>query len=195
MLYGRNHGATGIRITKRNILQVQEIAVGYHSGSHSQRFNRLIVLAKKIKLRFGGSIWARVDIGVGRDLPAVSVWGLSFQDLEQQGFSKCWTRYSLSRLCFRLGSIRPCRKVHERHEAGSDRARYFAGELSAFYLTRFRTIGTSKVDVRPSHPVSALFSFPTLEEMDTRTQASEFMNEGCSKARTPTVDYAASVAA
>ena len=33
-------------------------------------------------------MWARVDIGVDRDLPATSVWGLTFQVLEQLGFRK-----------------------------------------------------------------------------------------------------------
>jgi hypothetical protein len=72
-------------ITKPEHLAGQEIAVGYHSGSHFTTIQSLepFLAKEQIKLRFGGSIWARVDIGVGRDLPAVSVWGLSFQVLEQ----------------------------------------------------------------------------------------------------------------
>ena len=77
-------------ITKPEQLAGQEIAVGYHSGSHFTTIQSLepFLTKEQIKLRFGGSIWARVDIGVGRDLPAVSVWGLSFQVLEQLGFRK-----------------------------------------------------------------------------------------------------------
>jgi NitT/TauT family transport system substrate-binding protein len=77
-------------ITKPEQLAGQEIAVGYHSGSHFTTIQSLepYLTKEQIKLRFGGSIWARVDIGVGRDLPAVSVWGLSFQVLEQLGFRK-----------------------------------------------------------------------------------------------------------
>ena len=68
-------------ITKPEHLAGQEIAVGYHSGSHFTTIQSLepFLSSEQIKLRFGGSIWARVDIGVDRDLPAVSVWGLSFQ--------------------------------------------------------------------------------------------------------------------
>ena len=78
------------KITKPEELAGQEIAVGYHSGSHYTTIQALepYMPRDQIKLRFGGSIWARVDIAVGRDLPAVSVWGLSFQVLEQLGFRK-----------------------------------------------------------------------------------------------------------
>ena len=77
-------------ITAPEQLADQEIAVGYHSGSHYTTIQALepYMPRDRIKLRFGGSIWARVDIGIGRDLPAVSVWGLSFQVLEQLGFRK-----------------------------------------------------------------------------------------------------------
>ena len=34
------------------------------------------------------TVWARVDFGIGRDVPATSVWGLTFQVLEQLGFRK-----------------------------------------------------------------------------------------------------------
>src|SRR3954468_5389475 len=73
-------------ITKPEHLAGQEIAVGYHSGSHFTTIQSLEPFLKKekMKLLFGGSFW-RVDIGVGGDLPAVSVWGLSFQVLEQLG--------------------------------------------------------------------------------------------------------------
>lgn len=68
----------------------RKVAVGYHSGSHYTTIQSLepYILREQIQLRFRGSIWARVDIGIGRDLPAVSVWGLSFQVLEQLGFRK-----------------------------------------------------------------------------------------------------------
>src|ERR1700683_787441 len=68
----------------------KEVAVGYHSGSHFTTIQSLepILPKEQIKLRFGRSVWARVDIAVGRDLPAVSAWGLTFQFLEQLGFRK-----------------------------------------------------------------------------------------------------------
>jgi NitT/TauT family transport system substrate-binding protein len=68
----------------------QEIAVGYHSGSHFTAIQALepFLDRDQIKLRFVGSVWARVDVGIGRDVPATSVWGLTFQVLEQLGFRK-----------------------------------------------------------------------------------------------------------
>ena len=77
----RHHGAAGIADQPAGEPGGQEIAVGYHSGSHYTTIQALepFLQREEIKLRFGGSIWARVDIAVGRDLPAVSVWGLSFQ--------------------------------------------------------------------------------------------------------------------
>src|SRR5690348_3486733 len=77
-------------ITRPEELAGQEIAVGYHSGSHFTALQSLepFLPPDQIKLRFGGSIWARVDIAVSRDLPAVSAWGLTFLFLEQLGFRK-----------------------------------------------------------------------------------------------------------
>src|SRR6185312_15831718 len=68
----------------------REIAVGYHSGSHFTTIQSLEPFLPKeaIKLKFVGSVWARVDVGVDRDVPATSVWGLTFQVLEQLGFRK-----------------------------------------------------------------------------------------------------------
>ena len=58
-------------ITAPEQLAGQEIAVGYHSGSHYTTIQALepYLPREQIKLRFGGSIWARVDIG-GRPRPA-----------------------------------------------------------------------------------------------------------------------------
>src|SRR5262249_55157451 len=44
----------------------QEIAVGYHSGSHFTTIQALepFLAREKVKLRFVGSSWARVDVGV-----------------------------------------------------------------------------------------------------------------------------------
>ena len=84
------------RILTPEQLSGQEIAVGYHSGSHFATIQSLepFLTKEQIKLRFGGSVWARVDVGVGHDLPAVSVWGLSFQVLEQFGSGRLSMRHS-----------------------------------------------------------------------------------------------------
>jgi hypothetical protein len=57
----------------------QEVAVGYRSGSHYATLQALeaFLPREQIKLRFVGSQWARVDIGIDRDVPATSVWGLT----------------------------------------------------------------------------------------------------------------------
>ena len=68
----------------------REIAVGYHSGSHFTTIQALepFLSREQINLKFVGSIWARVDVAVGREVPATSVWGLTYQVLEQLGFRK-----------------------------------------------------------------------------------------------------------
>jgi len=77
-------------VTRPEDLAGQEIAVGYHSGSHFTTIQALepFLARDRIKLRFVGSSWARVDVGVERDVPATSVWGITYQVLEQLGFRK-----------------------------------------------------------------------------------------------------------
>src|SRR5262249_49628051 len=77
-------------ITRPEELAGQEIAVGYHSGSHFTTIQALepFLARDKIRLRFVGSSWARVDVGVERDVSATSVWGITWQVLEQLGFRK-----------------------------------------------------------------------------------------------------------
>ncbi|HEY7296780.1 MAG TPA: hypothetical protein VH684_02490 [Xanthobacteraceae bacterium] len=71
-------------------LAARDIAVGYHSGSHFTTIQSLepFLPPDQINLKFVGSIWARVDVAVDRDVPATSVWGLSYQVLEQLGFRR-----------------------------------------------------------------------------------------------------------
>ena len=68
----------------------REIAVGYHSGSHFTTIQSLepFLALDQMTLKFVGSIWARVDAAIDRDVPATSVWGLTYQVLEQMGFRK-----------------------------------------------------------------------------------------------------------
>ncbi len=77
-------------IARPDDLAGQEIAVGYHSGSHFTTIQALepFLARDRLKLRFVGSSWARVDVGVERDVPATSVWGITYQVLEQLGFRK-----------------------------------------------------------------------------------------------------------
>jgi ABC-type nitrate/sulfonate/bicarbonate transport system substrate-binding protein len=77
-------------ITEPQHLAGKEIAVGYHSGSHFTTIQALesFLPRGQIKPKFVGSVWARVDAGLDRDVPATSVWGLTYLVLEQLGFRK-----------------------------------------------------------------------------------------------------------
>jgi ABC-type nitrate/sulfonate/bicarbonate transport system substrate-binding protein len=68
----------------------RDVAVGYHSGSHFTTLQALepFLDRERLKLKFVGSSWARVDAGVDGDVPATSVWGITYQVLEQLGFRK-----------------------------------------------------------------------------------------------------------
>ncbi len=67
-----------------------EIAVGYQSGSHYSTIQALEAFLKpeEINLKFVGMPWQRVDVVMDRDLPAASLWGLTYQVGEQLGLRK-----------------------------------------------------------------------------------------------------------
>jgi ABC-type nitrate/sulfonate/bicarbonate transport system substrate-binding protein len=68
----------------------REIAVGYQSGSHYTTIQALEPYLKpdEIKLKFVGLPWQRVDVALDRDLPATSLWGVTFLAGEQLGLRK-----------------------------------------------------------------------------------------------------------
>ncbi|MCC6473516.1 MAG: hypothetical protein IT514_07195 [Burkholderiales bacterium] len=68
----------------------KEIAVGYQSGSHYTTIQSLepFLAPGEIRLKFVGTPWQRVDIGMDRDLPATSLWGITFLAAEQLGLRK-----------------------------------------------------------------------------------------------------------
>ena len=68
----------------------KEIAVGYQSGSHYTTIQALEAFVKpdQIKLKFVGTPWQRVDFAVDRDLPAASLWGITYLAGEQLGLRK-----------------------------------------------------------------------------------------------------------
>lgn len=183
-------------ITKPEQLAGQEIAVGYHSGSHFTTIQSLepFLTKEQIKLRFGGSIWARVDIGVGRDLPAVSVWGLSFQVLEQLGFRKVLDASFMIAFMFPPG-VDPTDV--KKYMNGLKRAQMeldFAPEkYRRYYLNEIPDRYKSKVDVRLFSPGERIVVLPYTEEMYATTQA--WIHErGLFEGRAPQADYATSVA-
>jgi len=77
-------------IRKPEQLENVAIAVGYHSGSHFTTVQALEAFLKpdQIKLAFIGAPMKRLDALFDGDVEAVTVWGLSFQILEQLGFRR-----------------------------------------------------------------------------------------------------------
>ena len=71
-------------------LKGKDIAVGYHSGSHFTTLQALepFLAAEDIRLRFVGSPWERVDAAVRVEVPATSVWGITYLTAEQLGLRK-----------------------------------------------------------------------------------------------------------
>ncbi len=184
-------------ITAPEQLAGQEIAVGYHSGSHYTTIQALepYMPREQIKLRFGGSIWARVDIAVGRDLPAVSVWGLSFQVLEQLGFRKVVDASFMIAFMFPEG-VDPADV--EKYMNGMKRAQMeldFAPEkYRHYYLNEIPERYKAKIDTRRFSTGERIVFLPYTEEVYAKTQA--WIHErGIFEGEPPAADYAASVAA
>jgi hypothetical protein len=184
-------------IMKPEDLAGQEIAVGYHSGSHFTTVQSLEPFLKpdQIKLRFGGSIWARADIGVGRDLPAVSVWGLSFQVLEFMGFRKVVDTSFMITFMFPSG-VDPADV--EKYMNGLKRAQmdldFQPEKYRHYYLNEIPDRYKSKVDVRRFSTGERIVFLPYTEEVYKKTQA--WIHErGIFEGQPPVLDYAASVVA
>jgi NitT/TauT family transport system substrate-binding protein len=175
----------------------QEIAVGYHSGSHYTTIQSLepFMPREQIKLRFGGSIWARVDIAVGRDLPAVSVWGLSFQVLEQLGFRKVLDCSFM--IAFMFPEATDPADV-QKYMNGLKRAQMdvdFAPEkYRHLYLNEIPARFKPRIDVRRFSMGERVVFLPYTEAVYAETQA--WIHERGIFDGTPgTADYAGSVAA
>lgn len=179
-------------------LENQEIAVGYHSGSHYTTIQSLEPFMPRdhIKLRFGGSIWARVDIAVDRDLPAVSVWGLSFQVLEHLGFRKVADTSFMIAFMFPAGTdavdvgkyMAGLRRAQMELDLAPEKYKhYYRNEIPERY--------NNIVDVRRFSPGERIVFLPYTEDMYLRTQSwiherGLFEFEGAH----PVGDYASSVA-
>jgi NitT/TauT family transport system substrate-binding protein len=183
-------------IVKPEDLAGQEVAVGYHSGSHFTAIQALepFLTRDRIKLEFVGSVWARVDVGVDRDVPATSVWGLTYQVLEQLGFRK------IVDTSFMIGFMFPTNVDPadvERYMNGMKRAQMDLDlepeKYKHFYVNEIPDRYKSKVDVRRFSTGERIVFLPYTEDMYTRTQA--WIHErGLFEERPPVLDYAASVA-
>jgi len=152
----------------------REIAVGYHSGSHFTTLQALepFLSGDQIKLRFVGSSWARVDAGVDGDVPATSVWGITYQVLEQLGFRKVVDTTFMIAFMF-PHSVDP-----------ADVARYMNGLRRAqmdvdlapekykhFYLNEIPERHRARVDVRRFSSGERIVFLPYPEETYAKTQA------------------------
>lgn len=78
------------RVQKPEDLAGEDVAVGYHSGSHYSAIQALepFMPPEDIKLKFAGTTWSRVDAALARRVPAANVFGQQLYLLEQQGFRR-----------------------------------------------------------------------------------------------------------
>jgi hypothetical protein len=173
----------------------QEVAVGYHSGSHFTTLQALepFLDREQIKLKFVGSSWARVDAGIDGDVPATSVWGITYQVLEQLGFRK------IVDTTFMIGFMFPhgvdAAEV-EKYMKGLKRAQIdldFAPEkYKHFYVNEIPDRYKARVDVRRFSNGERIVFLPYSAEIYAQTQA-WIRERRIFTAQTPAVDYTIAV--
>jgi ABC-type nitrate/sulfonate/bicarbonate transport system substrate-binding protein len=183
-------------ITRPENLAGQEVAVGYRSGSHYTTIQALEAFLKPedIKLKFVGSQWARVDVGVDRDVAATSVWGVTFQVLEQLGFRKVADCTFMIAFMFPAG-VDPADV--EKYMDGLKRAQMDLDlepeKYKRYYLNEIPDRYKPQVDVRRFSTGERIVFLPYSEQTFLKTQ--DWIHaRGIFPAR-PETDYASSVAA
>ena len=151
----------------------QETAVGYHSGSHFTTIQALepFLSPEQVKLKFVGSIWARVDVAVGRDVPATSAWGLTYLVLEQLGFRK------IVDTSFMIGFMFPDQVDEgdvEKYMGGLRRAQMDLDlepeKYKHYYLNEIPDRYRSMLDVRRFSPGERIVFLPYTEATYAKTQ-------------------------
>ncbi|MFL6798442.1 MAG: ABC transporter substrate-binding protein [Xanthobacteraceae bacterium] len=151
----------------------REIAVGYHSGSHFTTIQSLepFLSAQEINVKFVGSVWARVDAALERDVPATSAWGLTYQVLEQLGFRK------IVDTTFMIAFMFPpavARSDVEKYMNGLRRAQmdldFEPEKYKHFYRNEIPERYRSRVDVRRFSTGERIVFLPYTEATYTRTQ-------------------------
>jgi len=161
-------------ITRPEDLAGQEIAVGFHSGSHFTTIQALepFLSQDEIKLKFVGSVWARVDVGVDRDAPATSVWGLTYQVLEQLGFRK------VVDTSFMIGFMFPADVDPAdvgKYMSGMKRAQmdldFEPERYKSYYINEIPDRYKTKVDVRRFSPGERIVFLPYSDAIYRKTQA------------------------
>jgi hypothetical protein len=184
-------------ITRPEQLAGKEIAVGYHSGSHFTAIQSLepFLPRDQINLKFVGSVWARAQIGIDRDLPATSVWGLTYLVLEQLGFRK------VADSTFMIGFMFP-QSVDpadvEKYMNGLKRAQIDLDltpeKFKHFYLNEIPERYQSMVEVRRFSPGERIVFLPYTEDTFATTQA-WLQERGLFDERPAKLNYGATVAA
>jgi len=170
----------------------QDVAVGYHSGSHFTTLQPLepFVDREQIKLKFVGSSWARVDAGIEGDVPATSVWGITYQVLEQLGFRKIVDTTFMIAFMFPHG-VDPADV--DKYIQGLKRAQMdldFAPEKYKYlYLNEIPDRYKSRIDVRRFSTGERVVFLPYGEETYAKTQA-WIRERGIFNAQPSAVDYA-----
>ena len=183
-------------ITKPEDLAGQEVAVGYHSGSHFTTIQAIepFLGRERIKLRFVGSSWARADVGVERDTPATSVWGLAYQVLDQLGFRKIVDTTFM--IAFMFPHVVDPADV-EKYMNGLKRAQmdldFEPEKYKCFYLNEIPDRYRSRIDVRRLSTGERIVFLPYREEVYTKTQA-WIREHAIFGEAAPAVDYAKAVA-
>ncbi len=183
-------------ITRPEDLADREIAVGYHSGSHFTTIQALepFLPRERINLKFVGSVWARVDVGVDRDVPATSVWGLTYLTLEQLGFRKVVDTSFMIAFMFPPG-VDPADV--EKYMNGMKRAQmdldFEPEKYKHHYLKEIPERYRAMVDVRRFGPGERVVFLPYSEAVYAKTQA-WLQERGLFEVKPP-VNYTGSVAA
>jgi ABC-type nitrate/sulfonate/bicarbonate transport system substrate-binding protein len=174
-----------------------EVAVGYRSGSHYATLQALeaFMPRDRINLRFVGSQWARVDVGIDRDVPATSVWGLTYQVLEQLGFRKIVDITFMIAFMFPAG-VEP--GDVEKYMSGLKRAQMDLDlepeKYKRLYLNEIPERYRAKVDARRFSTGERVVFLPYSEASFRKTQ--DWIHErGIFPERPQATDYASSVAA
>ncbi len=183
-------------IKKPEDLAGVEIAVGYHSGSHFTTIQtlELFLPRERIALKFVGSIWARVDAAVDRNVAATSAWGLTYQVLDQLGFRK------IADTSFMIGFMFPAGVDPadvEKYMNGLKRAQmdldFEPEKYRHYYRNEIPDRYKDSVDIRRFSTGERIVFLPYSEAVYARTQ--NWLHERGLFAERAEADYAASVAA
>jgi hypothetical protein len=193
---GRRHGAAGVanprtggfgrtrRGSRLSFRQPFQHAAGARVVPRSR--------ADQVKVR--RSSWARVDAGVEGDVPATSVWGTTYQVLEQLGFRKIVDTTFMIAFLFPHGvdpaDVDKYMECLKRAQMDLD----FAPErYKHFYLEEIPERYKSRIDVRRFSTGERIVFLPYGTEAYAKTQA-WIREHGLFGEQRPAVDYATAVA-